>query len=192
MNELWNWNRFWLLNTSKLTKAVILIRLNCNAKEKYFLNSDENSIENSEYYSYIWKLWNLFIPDLVWKRTFEVMMTMKTVGESANTNGYLRDWNENNWSILNPSYTTKWYGLRQKSHLRTSQRKRGTKIIRIGLVLDDRTSVRVRRNLLKRNCRLGDIIFLVCLVSSYSVNVSSTYCIWLVHHNYISSPTVSF
>ena len=127
MNELWNRNRFWLLNTSKLTKAVILIRLNCNAKEKYFLNSDENSIENSEYYSYIWKLWNLFIPDLVWKRTFEVMMTMKTVGESTDTKGYLRDWNENNWSIFNPSYTTKWYGLRKKSHLRTSQRKRGTK-----------------------------------------------------------------
>ena len=58
------------------------------------------------------------------KRTFEVMMTKKIIGESG-MNWYLRDRNENSRSIFNFAHFTSWYGLCQKSYLWTCQRKRG-------------------------------------------------------------------
>lgn len=120
------------------------------------------------------------------KRTFEVMMTKKTIGES-DMNCYLRDRNENSGSIFNFAHFTSWYGLCQESYLRTCQWKRGYYFANI---------FHLRRTSRSANILVIDTnnswkLYSVCMVCVDSVNVSSSNRFWLVYYNHISSITVS-
>ena len=176
------------MNTSKWTELLFWsdwTRIS-NAYEKYFLSAYELKCDFSATCSFRILLGKKsehtgFCGQ---KRTFEVMMTKKTNGES-DMNCYLRDRNENSGSIFNFAHFTSWYGLCQKSYLRTCHWKRGYNYANIFHLR--RTSFSA--NIIDTNNSWK--IYSVCMVCVDSVNVSSSDRFRLVYYNHFSSLTVS-